>query len=138
MKIDKYYKWYLNICKNRKINILDKSKQYCELHHIIPKSLGGINNNENLVLLTAREHYICHCLLVKHFYVINDLLSYNKMLLAWNRISHDKRHNKINSYLYEKLKMQNSIRAKKFKHTKESLIKCRNSQLGKKHLMLLN
>lgn len=38
---------------------------YVERHHIIPKSLGGNNSKENLVELTAREHFICHKLLVK-------------------------------------------------------------------------
>lgn len=36
-----------------------------ERHHIVPKSLGGSDNVENLVYLTYREHYICHKLLVK-------------------------------------------------------------------------
>lgn len=36
---------------------------YYEKHHVIPKSLGGGNGKENLVLLTAREHFICHLLL---------------------------------------------------------------------------
>ena len=36
---------------------------YYESHHIIPKWMGGSNKKENLVLLTAREHYICHYLL---------------------------------------------------------------------------
>jgi len=36
---------------------------YYEKHHIMPKCLGGSNEPENLVLLTAREHYICHKLL---------------------------------------------------------------------------
>jgi len=37
---------------------------YYERHHILPKCLGGKNDKNNLVLLTAREHYICHRLLV--------------------------------------------------------------------------
>ena len=36
---------------------------YYENHHILPKCLNGDNKKENLVLLTAREHYICHKLL---------------------------------------------------------------------------
>ena len=39
--------------------------EYVELHHIIPKSLGGLNNPENLVCLTAREHCIAHLLLCR-------------------------------------------------------------------------
>jgi hypothetical protein len=40
---------------------------YTELHHIIPKCMGGDNSNDNLVRLTAREHYIAHELLFKHY-----------------------------------------------------------------------
>jgi hypothetical protein len=38
-----------------------------ERHHIVPKSCGGSNELDNLVLLTYREHYVCHCLLVRMF-----------------------------------------------------------------------
>lgn len=38
---------------------------YTETHHVVPKSLGGVNSPENLVKLTAREHFICHWLLTK-------------------------------------------------------------------------
>lgn len=34
-------------------------------HHIVPQCLGGDNTNSNLVLLTPREHYICHLLLTR-------------------------------------------------------------------------
>lgn len=42
-----------------------KEGEYYEKHHIIPKCVGGTNINTNLVLLTAREHYIAHWLLTK-------------------------------------------------------------------------
>ena len=32
---------------------------YSEEHHIIPKSFGGPDSKDNLVRLTAREHFIC-------------------------------------------------------------------------------
>lgn len=38
---------------------------YTEKHHIIPRSLGGSNDPSNLVILSAREHFICHYLLIK-------------------------------------------------------------------------
>jgi hypothetical protein len=38
---------------------------YSEQHHIIPRCMGGTDAKENLVYLTAREHFICHQLLIK-------------------------------------------------------------------------
>lgn len=38
---------------------------YVERHHIIPKSLGGTDDANNLVWLTAAEHLEVHLLLVK-------------------------------------------------------------------------
>jgi hypothetical protein len=40
---------------------------YIELHHIIPKSFNLVDKNikTNQVFLTAKEHFICHRLLVK-------------------------------------------------------------------------
>jgi hypothetical protein len=62
MLINKYSKLYYNITANAKQRIVEG---YTELHHIIPQSMGGNNEKENLVELTAREHFICHWLLVK-------------------------------------------------------------------------
>lgn len=38
---------------------------YYEQHHIIPRCLKGDDSKENLVLLTAKEHFIVHKLLVE-------------------------------------------------------------------------
>ena len=46
--------------KNRIIS----PKEYYEKHHIIPKSIGGSDIDNNLVKLTYKEHYIAHKLLV--------------------------------------------------------------------------
>jgi hypothetical protein len=50
--------------------IIDRAKErtlegYKEKHHIIPKCMGGSNEKQNLVELTAREHFICHWLLCR-------------------------------------------------------------------------
>lgn len=59
---NKYTKWYYTIiCKAQsRVNC-----GYTETHHIIPRSLGGSDSTDNLVALTAREHFICHTLLTK-------------------------------------------------------------------------
>jgi hypothetical protein len=38
---------------------------YKEVHHIIPKCIGGNDSVDNLVVLTPEEHYVAHQLLVK-------------------------------------------------------------------------
>jgi hypothetical protein len=52
-------------------NLIERGKQrikpegYFENHHIIPKCMSGGDNSENLVNLTAREHFLCHWLLIR-------------------------------------------------------------------------
>jgi len=41
---------------------------YYENHHKIPKCVGGEDTKDNMVLLTAKEHFIAHHLLSKMFY----------------------------------------------------------------------
>jgi NUMOD1 domain/NUMOD3 motif len=41
-----------------------ESNIFYERHHIIPKSYGGDKSSQNMTLLTLREHYIAHRLLV--------------------------------------------------------------------------
>ena len=53
---------------------------YYELHHILPKSLGGLDTNENLVMLTLREHFICHLLLAKMY--PDSTIEHDKMMCA--------------------------------------------------------
>ncbi len=55
------------LVKKRQIASLTHLDGYSENHHIIPKCLGGLNNKENMVLFTAREHYIAHLLLTKMY-----------------------------------------------------------------------
>lgn len=40
-------------------------KEYTEIHHIIPRCMGGSDDSTNLTHLTPEEHYIAHQLLVK-------------------------------------------------------------------------
>ena len=64
--MDKYKKWYDSIMTTAKNSPRRKHQgTYYEQHHIVPVSLGGGNSASNLVLLTAREHFIAHLLLMK-------------------------------------------------------------------------
>lgn len=58
---------------------------YFEGHHIIPKSKGGTGNsnrpknNPNIVLLTAREHFLAHWLLWRIYRDRQTSLAFHKM-----------------------------------------------------------
>ncbi len=60
-----YKKMHDSIIENRKL--LGVPKGYSENHHIIPKSFGGTNDPNNMIRLTAREHFIIHRLLAKMY-----------------------------------------------------------------------
>ena len=60
-----YIKHYNLLIEKRKTNPINN--EYTELHHIVPKCMGGTDEKNNLVRLTAREHYIAHALLYKHY-----------------------------------------------------------------------
>jgi hypothetical protein len=38
---------------------------YAEVHHIVPRSLGGSDDAGNLIRLTARQHYVAHWMLAR-------------------------------------------------------------------------
>jgi hypothetical protein len=86
--------------KNRKkLRKNNPNYVYYEKHHIIPKCLNGNDEKHNLILLTGREHYICHKLLT---YIYKDNRS---IACAFFRMTFDKKGNrKISSrdYAYAK------------------------------------
>jgi len=115
---NKYLNWYNKLCFSRQqLNRVKFKAQYFEKHHIIPQSLGGNNENSNLVLLTAREHFIAHLLLTK-FTTGKD---HHKMLKAYTFMASKAKH-RINSKIYETLKKEYS----------KSMSGENNPQFGKK------
>lgn len=58
-----YQDIYSEIITFRKFNL--PLNTYTEKHHIIPVCLGGTNKKDNLVVVTSREHYLLHHLLMK-------------------------------------------------------------------------
>ena len=105
---NKYNKWYYKIIEYRFDNI---PKEYKEKHHIIPKSLGGSDTKENLVYLTAREHFLCHWLLTKMVDTPKHLLSLNCAFFNMSRISKTQKR-KYNSKQYDVMKRAASKAAK--------------------------
>ena len=135
---NKYTRIYYSIISNAKSRTLPEDT-YTEKHHIIPKSLGGSNAKDNLVVLTAREHYICHRLLVKMLAGAEQ----KKMLYALYCITHVRNKGQVTRYIpsakqYAKIKeaWQKSIKGRPA-HNKgkpmsdEQKEKLRRANLGK-------
>lgn len=97
----KYNIWYHKIIQNARNEKRVRRKKdhknyiYYEQHHIIPKSLGGNDLKENLILLTSKEHFICHLLLIKMTKESDKL----KMIYALNVILNTS-YKKCNSKIY--------------------------------------
>lgn len=133
---NKYTKYYINIINKAKNRLIDG---YCETHHIIPKSLGGSNLKENLVNLTAREHFICHLLLTKMY----EGDAKKKMIhAAWAMATlenDNQQRYKITSKIYESLRIKYAtLKAETLKgksgrkHSEETKKKLSLAHTGKK------
>ena len=112
-KDNKYTKHYNLLIEKAKNRTLPK-ETYIERHHVIPRSLGGTNDKDNLVRLTAREHYIAHLLLWKMKLPGEANM---KMVHAFNQMcimKPTKNHPgyKVSSRLFEKVKLERSAHLK--------------------------
>jgi hypothetical protein len=105
--MNKYQTWYQNITDRARGRKLDC---YTEKHHIIPRSLGGTDDADNIVSLTAREHFICHWLLVK----MNSGEDRAKMIYALRMMRAEKSgqqryKTKITARVYETIKQEYAL-----------------------------
>jgi len=91
-KSNKYSKWYFGIVQKAINENRCKTNCYYEAHHIVPKSFGGSNKRSNLVLLTAREHFLCHLLLPK---MMIEPVKAGKMVYAFFRMKNKHKNSKL-------------------------------------------
>jgi hypothetical protein len=129
-----YLKVYCNLIRKAEQRGYTKKKAkeqglYVEGHHTFPISIFG--GNERIVYLTAREHYIAHCLLEKIYLKRYGMGDWRTHKMIWAHIImggknefHQEKY--LNSYLYEATK----IRKSKIPMTEEmrTKVSVRNSQ----------
>lgn len=135
---NKYTKTYMSLMDSRKkLHRAKGDGGVYESHHIIPKCMGGSDKSSNRVLLTPREHFISHLLLVK---MVNSPYKgklYCALVRFLGKNKKDK-NIKINSKIYEKIITKN----RKYmlgennpfygkKHTAESIEKMSKRHKGK-------
>lgn len=104
-----YLKVYCNLIRKAENRIVPEG--YTEKHHIFPKSIYG--NNNKVVVLTAREHFISHILLAKICIKRYGLYHKNTQKMLYAIISMKGKSSRYyNSYLYEtaKIKRNESIK----------------------------
>ena len=117
---------YFNLIRKRKKEIINNEYgQYCEKHHIIPRSLGGLDNKNNIVSLTAKEHYIAHLLLSKMFKYNEEKEIKMKFALIMMTVTSTLNNKRFNSNKFEQLRKNVG------KLTSISQTGSKNSQFGK-------
>ena len=134
----------------------DMIADYTELHHIIPKCMGGSNDTSNLVKLTPEAHFVAHQLLVKIYpnnYKLlfaagamamnNQGLRPNNRLYGWLRRKLSIKNTGEGNPMYgktfsaetkENMRINNTGEKNPFygrKHTEETLAKMRAAKIGK-------
>jgi hypothetical protein len=114
-----YQKIYNQIIERAKIRQLEG---YKEKHHIIPKCLGGNDDKSNIVELTAREHFLCHLLLVEIY--PNNI----RLLHAVFMMSNIKKRKNFQNNVFISSRLYECIKLKRSKLQKEQWSKKRKEQ----------
>jgi len=134
-----YLRHYCNLI--RKAENRTPPEGYTEKHHTFPKSIFG--NNNRIVILTGREHYIAHALLEKvcvQRYGINHWKTIKMTYAFWCMNSQKYKNTYLNSHLYEYVRTRRSILMTNEKNhmygkklSDEMKLKISKSNQGKKH-----
>lgn len=131
---NKYAKWYYAIVAQAQARTVEG---YTECHHIIPKSLGGVDLDSNLVDLTAREHFICHLLLTKMVTGADKYKMSKAASMMVNRVGPGQHRYKITNRIYNLLKqpvdVPKEVRSKMGESQKNRFKDAPGTFLGKHH-----
>ena len=73
-----YFKLYNKAISTYLVQIIDKHV-YTERHHIVPRHMGGTDDEDNFVTVTYRQHILLHLLLWKIHSKPGDLMAYKLM-----------------------------------------------------------
>lgn len=85
-------------------SFLRQIDEYTERHHILPKCMGGTDDQSNIAVLTAREHFIAHQLLVKMYPGVDKLVYAVNMMCVGDRRTTSRRYEWLRKKLQSVLK----------------------------------
>jgi hypothetical protein len=105
---------------------------YAEVHHIVPRSLGGSDDAGNLIRITARQHYIAHWMLARAlggsasraFFMMSNFGKYGQVNSTTYQIARKEYADRVS----EQLKLNPNIPA----FTDEHREKLRQAKIGRK------
>ena len=105
---------------------------YSEVHHVVPVSMGGSNDKDNLIALTARQHYVAHWMLAKAcggsaaraFFMMSNFGKYGTV----NSTTYDKARKEYAKQVSLQMKEQPNVP----EFTEEHREKLRQAKLGTK------
>lgn len=103
---------------------------YTEKHHIVPKCIGGCDHKDNLVTLTAREHFLAHWLLTK-MYPEEDKLIYAWAMMCVSTSLQDRYTS--HSFRYAREARADRMRGMTWNHTleaKQKISKAAKTRIG--------
>lgn len=121
MNYRKHYNALMTRARNR---VLDG---YFEKHHVKPKCLGGPDRPDNIVCLTAEEHFVAHLILAKLYPANIGILS-AVMLMSRSKGSGPRKNNKAYGWIRKLV----SASKRGMTHTPEARAKISKVQKGRK------
>lgn len=121
-----YYKTY-NSLIDKCLKSTYSSDVYTEKHHILPKCMGGTDNQSNLVIMSAREHIIAHLLLMNAFPEISGLTFAANCMLSYGTVRSNIAKENLSTKTFSIVREENSKR-RSLEYSKE-----RHPMYGKKH-----
>jgi hypothetical protein len=90
----KIIKKNLNLTKGLSVRKIKKQFAYTEKHHIIPKSMNGLDKKDNIVYMSAADHFKCHQLLIN----MTEGKSHGKMWNSLWRMMNKQSKNQLRNY----------------------------------------
>lgn len=128
MNYNKIYDDLINKCKKENRNKYNGI--YYESHHIIPRCMNGSDESHNLVLLTAKEHWLAHLLLIEIYpnnYKLKKAIWYMTLLTS------SQRKYKTTGRQYDRIRNEYILTLKGKFRDEEYRKNISNSKLGSKN-----
>lgn len=131
---EKYLRIYIKIIERCKLMNDEDFSGYCEIHHILPRCMGGTNVKENLIKMPVRYHIIAHMVIVEAYPEIAGLRMALVLITGKNkkRAGREEGLTKISSKLVAKMREEAWRKLKEIGKSSEHRRKISETLKGRK------